>query len=70
EALEKAFSSPFRHANCTRALLVPRITLLIWAFLSTDKNDDQFNDYDFSQNFKALNCGFLEECPTLSKRNR
>lgn len=39
---------------------------VLYAFIHY-KNDDQFNDYDFSQNFKALNCGFLEECPTLSK---
>lgn len=37
-----------------------RFTLLIWAYLSTDKNDVKVNDYEIVSNSKALTRDFAE----------
>lgn len=44
-----------------------RFTLLIWAYLSTDKNDVKVNDYEIASNFKALARGFSELSYEVSK---
>ncbi len=44
-----------------------RFTLLIWAYLSTDKNDVKVNDYEIASNFKALTRGFSELSYEVSK---
>lgn len=43
--------------------------LLIWAYLSTDKNDVKVNDYELASNFKALTRDFSELSYEVVKTN-